>query len=149
MERELIFLRVYSPADYEMISNWHDQHRQRSSGLHFFPKELLPVAGQIAYRMQGELREDLAALWMYLSAGTPVAFLEHGITKPGLKASLAIQSLRTLEQGLTGVARLMGCILLVTHTMPGIARYLERTGWQRSIGNQVAMYKQVEEDEAI
>lgn len=131
-----IQIRVYEDSDYETIAQWY---AARHPVMPFVPRELLPPIGQIAFA-DGE---DLAAMWLYLAAGSPVAFIEYAVSKPGVPVSLAAKALMTIEEVLGSVAVMFNCRLLVAHVRPAFTRYMKRTGWTGGASNLVAMYKAI------
>ena len=78
-------------------------------------------------------------MFLYLAQGVPVCFVEHATTKPGLPVRTSIQALSSLLLCLKEAARNMGCLMMVAHTVPAIARYMKRAGWRESAGGLVSM----------
>jgi hypothetical protein len=136
----MILIRTYEPKDYEMIAQWHAGHKlHHRSAAPFIPKEAVPPIGQVAYREKDGEREDIAAMFLYLAQAVPVCFVEHATTKPGLAVRTSIQALSSLLLCLKEAARNMGCLMMVSHTIPAIARYMKRAGWHESAKGLVSM----------
>lgn len=138
----LIQIRAYEDKDYEMVSGWHRGHKLHHSSelIPSLPKEALPPIGQIAFREKAGKPEDLAAMFVYLAQAVPVCFVEHAITKPGLSLQTSIRALLGLLQCLKAVAKDMGCVAMITHTTPAIARYMKRADWFESTTGLVRMW---------
>lgn len=133
-------LRQFNAArDYDMVAGWLDGHKGSTSQAPP-PKEILPPLGCVVYWVGAHGKEDVAAAWLYTALGAPVCFLDHVITKPGLRPSLASRSLLVATEHFKATARSLGYALMITHTIAAIARYLRREGWQQIEGEWIAMY---------
>lgn len=118
----MIQLRVFTPEDYPMICQWALAH---GKGFVMPPLEHLPTIGQIAFREDG----DLAAIWLYLTMATPVCFLEHGVTRPGISLKTAKEAFISMEKCLKEVAASLGYQVMISHCSPGMARVVKAQGW--------------------
>lgn len=129
--------------DYAMVCQWFEEHKKREAfneTLVAPPLEWLPPIGIIVYRTDGFHQEDMGALWLYLAAGSPVCFVEHVITKPGLRFATAALALMEAQKYLKGLALSMGYKLMIAHTLLPIARYLKRDNWHEGERDMVTMY---------
>ena len=140
----LFQIRVFEPGnDYAMICQWFEEHKKREAfneTLVAPPLELLPPIGIVVYRTDGWEKEDLAAVWLYQALGAPVCFVEHVITKPGLRMATTKLALIHCQKYLKGLALTIGCRLLIAHTLLPIARYLKRENWHEGERDMVSMY---------
>ena len=138
----LIQIRIYEENDYEMIAGWHRDHKlhHNSERIPFLPKEAMSAIGQIAFREKGGEREDLAVMFLYLAQAAPVCFVEHAITKPGLPVMTSIRALLSLLACLKQLAKDIGCLVMMAHTIPAIARYMKRADWSESATGLVRMW---------
>lgn len=142
-----IQLRVYEPSDYEMVAAWnrgHKRHPNSPADSVFVPPHLLPPIGQIAFRED----EDLAALWLYLAQASPVCFAEHALTKPGLDARTASLALLSITCALEEVATGFGYQLMVVHTRPAMARYMQRVRWIQGETGMTTLFRALEAQHA-
>ena len=138
-----IQLRVFTPEDYDMICDWFEGHSRRNPDgrIRVPPIEVFPPIGQIAYRYsEEEENEDLAAMWLYLAQGSPVCFLEHVITKPGLNVSQAVKALNAIFTCMKMLANKEGYLFMATHSPPGLVRYMLKLGWSKGIPNLTTMW---------
>ena len=138
MDSDVIQIRIYEANDYEMISEWHRNHKlhHTHNRVPFVPKESLPPIGQIAFRE----REDIAVMFLYLAQAVPVCFVEHAITKPGLPLKTSVLALLSLLSCLKQVAKDLGFLVMMAHTIPAIGRYMKRADWHESATGLVRMW---------
>lgn len=113
--------RIYTPEDLPMLRQWAEFHGRKLN------EEVLPPLGVIVSR--GGKPE--AALFVYLSVGVGVAFLEHAMTRPMLTPRKARESLMHATSAVVAAARDQGdgYNVFIAYTVPAIARTLERNGW--------------------
>lgn len=114
--------RIYTPDDLPMLRQWAEFHGRELA------TEVLPPLGVIVSR-DGEPE---AALFVYLSVGVGVAFLEHAITRPMLSAKKTRESLMHATTAILAAAREQGegYNVFIAYTVPAIARTLNRNGWK-------------------
>lgn len=104
-----------------MIEGWY-----RARALTAPPEPILPKLGIVVF--EESRREDLAAMWLYMDNSVGVCFPEHIVTRPGLSLGLARESLLRGLDFLRLSAVEMGYGVMIVHTLPAMARVLERRG---------------------
>lgn len=115
-------VRLYQENDTQLVDAWAQAH-----GRDRLPVELLPPDGVIVEK-DGE---DIAAGWLYKSYGVGVAFLEHVHTRPGLSVSEAQEAINELVEYLRFSAREDNYGVIISHTVPAMARKATRSGWEQ------------------
>lgn len=117
----MVEARIYTADDLTMLAQWAEYHGRA------LQTNMLPPLGVIVER-DGKPE---AALFVYLSVGIGVAFLEHAITRPLLKPRQARESLIHATNAIIAAASEQGdgYRAFVAYTVPAIARTLKRNGW--------------------
>jgi hypothetical protein len=130
-------VRQFLPEDYPMICEWAYHHRQArerfEKGYRPPPLEMLPPVAVIVYQIEPVI--DLAACWLYLAHGCPACFIDHAVTRPGLKMTRARDALLHCVQYLKFFAARQGYLVMNTCVSPALGRTLERMGWFRGEDN--------------
>ena len=113
-------VRLYDAeaGDAWIFAPWWTAHGHETE----WPVNLLPPVGVIVEY----LGEPVAACWAQLTVGQGLAQLEYPITKPGMTVTDSKMAMKHAIRGLENVCRSMDYKFLVVHTLPGIARVLER-----------------------
>lgn len=124
----MILIRTFEPKDYDMVCEWFAGHK--NTGKRKFPsRAVLSPIGQIAYDSKEEV--DLVAVWLYMAQGTPVCFMEHGISKPGLHGRTVTLAFITLLGCMRKLAESLGYKVMITHCSPRLARICKKHGWHQ------------------
>lgn len=112
-------LRMVSADDYTMFKTWWEGH-----GWPAVPQRVLPPLGVVM--------GDCAAGWLYMdNGGTGVAMMEWLVTNPDAPMLIAARSLTKVIEFLKAEAKRMEYpIILSTCRQPGLARLLNRAGFQ-------------------
>lgn len=112
----------YSPVEHEsLVSAWWRQHRGTVLQVN-----MLPPAGVVAVDDHG----PCAALWLHMSVGVGVAFLENPVSCPGMTPAESRKAFLLLMGALEQVALSHDYGVMVVHTPAAIVRTLEREGFQ-------------------
>ncbi len=114
-------VREYNPeTDAEVVSSWWEQRHGKPMQL-----ALLPPIGVVVEDEGGRL----CALWLYLSAGIGVGFLENPVAVVGLTPKQSGEAFAVALAALEAVALTHDYGVLVCHTPAGIARLLGKQGF--------------------
>lgn len=111
-------VRHYQPTDWPTVKAWWEAHQ--TSRL--FEPALLPPVGVIA-ECDGDPH---AACWLYMAVGVGVAFVDMPVSKPGLKLSEVSAAFRMVLEALEAIAKAHDYGVIIAHTLPPIARHLQR-----------------------
>src|SRR5688572_4046715 len=103
--------------DAEMVSAWWRAHDGSE-----FPLGMLPPAGIIA-EIGGK---PVAACWLYMAVGVGVCWLEWPVSIPGLSLAESREAFTVLVDAMEAVAREHQYSLMMAHTLPPIARFMQR-----------------------
>lgn len=115
------FVRQYDPQqDAETVSFWWGLRRETP-----MPLGLLPPVGVVVIT-DGE---PVCALWMYMSVGIGVAFLENPVAAPGMPPRETAEAFRLAIEALESIALAHDYGVLMCHTPAGIARVLRQQGF--------------------
>jgi|GEM_PF-2154581 len=119
-----------SAGDLSLISEWWSTHEKGR-----LPLELLPPTGFFV------LKDDqpVAVVFLYLSVGVGVAFLEWAVSKPELSLKEARQAFDVLMDFTKVYLTDLDYGVIWANTLPGIARALKQHGFT-SQGNRHALY---------
>lgn len=132
-------IRLYGAksGDYQLVNEWWNHHRQED-----LPETILPPNGVIV-ESDGN---PACAVWLHLSLGIGVAFLENPVTRPGLTQREAVKCFAVAMGGLREIAKVHDYGLFIAHAEPGIARVLQRAyGFKMaSTAQKVTMIKEVD-----
>ncbi len=121
--------RATTPEDLPTVEEWYDFHRSAQ-----LPLGLIPPTGVMVEDDVG----PCAVLYYYLYLGVGICRVEWPISRPGLSLAqagecfaFAVQAVEAAIKDLEG-----GYGVLVADTLPGIARVMERHGFQRADSSQ-------------
>lgn len=120
------------PGDYQTVADWYASHRNGE----VFPEMVLPPHGVIA-SVDGV---PTCALWVYLSFGIGVAHVEWPVSRRGAGVRVLASAFKGAMDWIEDVCRSHNCFLIFANTLPKIARYLPRIGFQGE-GARVFMFK--------
>jgi hypothetical protein len=123
-----ITMREFTEADHDMISEWCYFH-----GKHPRPLPMLPKCGVIC-EMEGE---PVSALFLCMDNSSGMCMADHAVSRPRLPLKTALEAFRHCMTCLQKIARGFGYHTMAVFTAPGIARILERQGFQKLSDNQV------------
>ncbi len=111
----------YSPNDHgEIIARWWTAHTGR-----VFQHALLPPVGLVGSDEHG----PCCAVWLYMSVGIGVAFLENPVTRPGLSMRKAKLALTTLFKATEEVALTHDYGLIMCHSKLAGKKMMESIGY--------------------
>lgn len=111
----------YSPEQHgELVSAWWRSHRGTALQVN-----MLPPAGVVAVDGHG----PCAALWLHLSVGVGVGFLENPVSRPGMRLRESKAAFLLLVEALEAVALTHDYGVMIVHTPPAIARTLAGIGF--------------------
>ncbi len=116
-------VRNYLPSDAAAVGAWWEARHGRT-----FPAAMLPPCGVVVEDNAG----PVCALWLYMSVGIGVAFLENPVARPGLPPMRSMEAFDLALGALEITAKDHGYGVMVCHTMPPIARMLKKRGWKFS-----------------
>ncbi len=119
-------------GDFQTVAAWYAHHRDGE----LFPEMVLPPHGVIA-SVDGV---PTAALWVYLSFGIGVAHVEWPVSRPGAGLGCLGSAFKAAMDWIEGVCRAHDCHLIFANTLPKIARFLPRLGFQGK-AERVQMFK--------
>ncbi len=126
-------VRPYAKTDWETVSKWWNGHDSKRVLL----QEALPPAGVMVENEHG----PLVALWVHLSAGVGVAFLENPVSKP-LQDHVIIEEAFSVAIGaIEAICREHDYGLIIANTLPAIARWMNRQMGFEESGVRVQMTK--------
>lgn len=109
-------------GDYHTISGWLE-----ARGHPPLPETLLPQCGVVI-----ELNEAPAAAgWCYYDTSVGVALPHWMVISPALGLRLAREAAGLLDAAISDMARSSGYSVLMTFTLPTLAREWQRLGWQQ------------------
>jgi len=109
-------------GDYQTVAAWYAEHRNGE----VFPEMVLPPHGVIA-SVDGQ---PAAALWVYLSFGIGVAHVHWAVSRPGAGIGVLGLAFRAAMAWVEDVCRAHDCHLIFANTLPRIAAWLPRLGFQ-------------------
>lgn len=114
-------VREYNPeTDAATVSGWWEKRHGVAMQL-----ALLPPVGVVVEDDRG----PVCALWLYLSAGIGVGFLENPVSMPGMGPRISAEAFAVALAALEAVALTHDYGVLVCHTPAGIARLLGKQGF--------------------
>jgi hypothetical protein len=124
-----IQLRMFDPAqDYDKVCAWWKGH-----GWDAVPAFFLPKLGVIAYVMDGDTTEDVAAAWLYMDNSAPVCWLEYMVSNPQCNAGRAVKTLRHLDAFLTGEAKATGYVVMMTTCRQNsLVKFHQKNGFKKT-----------------
>lgn len=111
----------YSPADHsDLVAAWWRHHRGTVLQV-----AMLPPAGVVAVDDAG----PCAALWLHLSVGIGVGFLENPVARPGMRLADSRKAFLLMMECLEDVALTHDYGVLVVHPEATMCRVLEGYGY--------------------
>lgn len=116
MTRPLCVLEYLPAAHYPIIAGWYASRSREP-----VPEAILPKLGVIV--ADGG---PAAAMWLYMDNSVGVCFLEHVSTRPGLCRKAAREAIAFGVGFLKERAAAMGYGVMVCHTTPVLARFVEK-----------------------
>ena len=124
-----IQLRMFDPAqDYDMVCAWWQGH-----GWDAVPPIFLPKLGVIAYVVDGDTTEDVAAAWLYMDNSAPVCWLEYMVSNPKTNAGRAVKALRHLDTFMTGEAKATGyAAMMTTCRQDSLVKFHQKNGFKKT-----------------
>ena len=134
MAKPIYQIRSYCPEDYSAFEEWHNAHGKCPP-----PQSILPKLGIVVLECGEGEPMPVAFLFLYLDNSVGVSFLDHIVTRPGLSATRARNSLLWGMRCLRKLAADMDYGVMLCHTLPAIARTLGREGWHAMTDGKVSM----------
>ncbi len=116
-------VREYLKTDWDLVSNWWDAH---AHGSHLVEPMLPPVGIIIEHDGQ-----PACACWLYMAVGIGVCWVEHAVSRPGLKLREAKEAFRLAIHALEVIAKSHDYGVMIAHTLPAIARTLRGFGFMQ------------------
>lgn len=133
-------VREYQPEDFGLVNGWQLEH----GGIPLLPG-LFPPVGIVV--LKGE--EPVCAVWLHLSVGVGVAFVEQPVSKPGMQLADSIEAFSYGVKALEEIALVHDYGVFVVNTLPAIGRILKSFGFERSDEREkVTMFKVLRKEAA-
>jgi hypothetical protein len=133
-----IHIRHYEPTDYEMLSEWVSKH-----GKPWLPEAMLPKCGVVC-EIDGQ---PVSALFLHMDNSCGMCMIDHAASAPGLSLKTALLAFRHCVACLKKMARELGYHTMAVFTYSGIARVLERQGFQAATKDLVQLFVSTKEEE--
>lgn len=123
-------------SDYEDYAAWARGHKRK--GIFGTPlrPEALPPLGVVVSDRSGQ---KLAMLWLHLSVGVGVSFLEHVTSRPGLSLQDARAAILYGIGALKHAAAQHDYGVMLVRTYPALARVLERAGFHSETDHLISL----------
>ena len=137
METEPVFTVCdywHWPDRYSLALRWWNGHGHVGP----FPETMLPPLA-LFILADGE---PVAFLSCYQALGIGVAILDWVLTKPGQSLGLSRKALEFGQMAIREIIRPDGYGVIMAYTLPGIARTLQRGGWEAA-GEKVHLISKV------
>jgi hypothetical protein len=132
-----ITIRHYEPTDYEMLSEWVSKH-----GKPWLPEAMLPKCGVVC-EIDGQ---PVSALFLHMDNSCGMCMIDHAASAPGLSLKTALLAFRHCVACLKKMARELGYHTMAVFTYSGIARVLERQGFQSATKDLVQLFVPTKEE---
>jgi hypothetical protein len=123
--------------DYDMVCGWWQGHDWDA-----VPPFFLPKLGAIAFVVDGDKTEDVAAAWLYMDNSAPVCWLEYMVSNPKANAGRAVKALRHLDTFLTGEAKATGYVVMMTTCrQDSLVKFHQKNGFKKTDENVTHLVK--------
>ena len=126
-------VREYAKTDWPMLDRWWREHTSKTVLI----ESVLPPVG-VVVEQDGE---PVAALWVYLSVGVGIAFIENPVTKPGLTFVEASEVMGCAMRAIEAICKTHDYGMLRINAPDRIARWLQRNCGFNPVGDRVQLVK--------